>query len=87
MWRDDGSAYSKEKSRPKGSAGTGYCETERTGYLSGCVATACWWCQKQPPSPTAAIETTIAMAKKVRIVSPPFLHANEKHNPVLHLGV
>ena len=43
-------------------------------YLSGgagCVTTACWWCQKQPPSPIAAVVMT--KATKMRMVSPSFL--------------
>jgi hypothetical protein len=43
-------------------------EVDVFSYFRGWVATACWWCQKQPPSPTAAMVTTIARVKKVRIV-------------------
>jgi hypothetical protein len=38
-------------------------------YLSGCVATACWWCAKQPPSPTAA-DMMMAQAIKMRMSVP-----------------
>jgi len=41
-------------------------------YFSGCVVTACWChpCQKQPPSPIAAV-TKIAQTMKMRMVIPP----------------
>src|SRR4029079_13309888 len=38
-------------------------------YFSGCVATACWWCQKQPPSPSA-VEMMIAQASRTRMSAP-----------------
>ena len=51
--------------------------TERNGekvfaYLSGgagCVTTAGWWCQKQPPIPIAA-EMMIAQASRTRMSAP-----------------
>ena len=44
------------------------------GYLrggAGCVTTAAWWCQKQPPRPMAAA-MVMAKAIKMRIVFPSF---------------
>jgi len=67
-----------ERPRPKGSAGAGYCEKERSSfaYLSGCVATACWWCQKQPPSPIAT-DITMAQAIKMRMAIPSYFASRE----------
>ena len=44
-------------------------KTSLVAYFSGCVWTACWWCQKQPPIPIAA-EMIIAIARKARMSAP-----------------
>ena len=44
-------------------------KTSLVAYFSGCVWTACWWCQKQPPIPIAA-EMIIAQAIRTRMLAP-----------------
>jgi len=51
-------------------------EIEVSAYFRGCVCTACWWCQKHPPSPTAAMVAMIAKVNNVRIIKSPFLRTN-----------
>ena len=51
-----------------------------SSYLSGGAGsdtTACWWCQKQPETPIAAV-IMMAQAIRARIVSPPFLEHHRK---------
>ena len=65
-----------------GPTGTSYCRSDRplpqvikgVGYLrggAGCVTTAAWWCQKQPPRPRAAAAVMVK-AIKMRIAFPSF---------------
>jgi hypothetical protein len=56
-----------------------------TGYLrggAGCVTTAAWWCQKQPPTPMAAA-MVMAKAIKMRIAFPSSLHNTSEKREVL----
>jgi hypothetical protein len=56
-----------------------------TGYLrggAGCVTTAAWWCQKQPPRPIAAA-MVMAKAIKMRIAFPSFLLSTSEKRELL----
>ena len=84
-----GGTLDKEGPRSRGDHDRG---SERNGekvspvaYLRGCVWTACWWCQKQPPIPIAA-EIIIAIARKTRMSVPQSL-LELPHNTRLALRV
>jgi hypothetical protein len=60
-------------------------ENKATGYLrggAGCVTTAAWWCQKQPPRPMAAA-MVMAKAIKMRIAFPSFLPSTPEKRELL----
>jgi hypothetical protein len=65
--------------------GTAAGNKKPIGYLrggAGCVITAAWWCQKQPPRPIAAAMVK-AKAIKMRIAFPHFCLALPEKRDVL----